>query len=100
MKEMALDQGEGCTDDDPGIGLSEGADGELKELREALLERRIQDNEKSDQEECGGDEGVQALEGVMLKMQAIRDMGADLPVEERKSFAANAVRDVRKILLG
>lgn len=46
----------------------------------------------------GGDEGVEELENMMLKMQAIKDMGADMPEHERRKFAAKAVRDVMKDL--
>lgn len=41
---------------------------------------------------------VEELESMMLKMQAIKDMGADMPEMERKRFAAKAVRDVMKKL--
>ena len=41
-----------------------------------------------------GDKDVQELEAMMLKMQAVRDMGADMPEGERKKFAAKAVRNV------
>ena len=44
----------------------------------------------------GEDEGVEELESMMLKMQAIKDMGADMPEAERRKFAAKAVRDVMK----
>ena len=46
----------------------------------------------------GDDEGVEELENMMLKLQAIKDMGADMPEHERKKFAAKAVRDVMKDL--
>ena len=49
-------------------------------------------------EEVEGDEDVLALEGMMLKMQAVRDMGADLPEGERRKLAAKAVRDVMRRL--
>ena len=51
-------------------------------------------------EESGesGDEGVEELENMMLKVQAIKEMGADMPEAERRRFAAKAVRDVMKIL--
>jgi len=41
---------------------------------------------------------VEELESMMLKMQAIKDMGADMPETERKRFAAKAVRDLMKKL--
>ncbi|KFY15775.1 hypothetical protein V491_05567, partial [Pseudogymnoascus sp. VKM F-3775] len=51
----------------------------------------------------GGDaeeeeEGVEGLEALMLKMQAMRDLGADMPEAQRKKFAAKAVRDLMKTL--
>lgn len=46
----------------------------------------------------GADEGVVELENMMLKMHAIKDMGADMPESERRKFAAKAVRDVMKAL--
>lgn len=44
----------------------------------------------------GGDEEVLGLEAMMLKMQAVRDLGGDMPEAERRKFAAKAVRDVMK----
>lgn len=44
----------------------------------------------------GEDDHVQELESMMLKLQAIKDMGADLPEAERRKFAAKAIRDVMK----
>ena len=41
---------------------------------------------------------VEELETLILKMQAIKDMGADMPEAERRKFAAKAVRDVMKRL--
>ena len=46
----------------------------------------------------GGEESLEELENMMLKMQAIKDMGADMPEHERRKFAAKAVRDVMKDL--
>lgn len=44
------------------------------------------------------DDQVQELENMMLKLQAIKDMGADMPEAERRKLAAKAVGDVmRKI---
>ncbi|KFY87163.1 hypothetical protein V500_07138 [Pseudogymnoascus sp. VKM F-4518 (FW-2643)] len=44
------------------------------------------------------EEGVEGMEALMLKMQAMRDLGADMPEAERKKFAAKAVRDLMKTL--
>ena len=53
----------------------------------------------SDHEEGdGGDEEVQELENMILKMQAIKDMGADMPEAEKRKFAKRAVSDVMKTL--
>ena len=46
----------------------------------------------------GAEDGVEELESTMLKVQAIKDMGADMPDAERRRFAARAVRDVMKTL--
>lgn len=54
--------------------------------------------EDEQKEEENGDEGVEEMERMMLKMQAIKDMGADMPEAERRKFAAKAVRDVMKTL--
>ncbi|KAK3901206.1 hypothetical protein C8A05DRAFT_35122 [Staphylotrichum tortipilum] len=49
-------------------------------------------------EEEFGDEDVQKLEKMMLKLQAIRDASAGLPEEQRKRMAARAVGEVMKEL--
>ncbi|MCJ1403997.1 hypothetical protein MMC11_007221 [Xylographa trunciseda] len=47
-------------------------------------------------EEDEGDLEVQALQHMMLKMQAVKEMGADLPEGERRKLAARAVREVMR----
>lgn len=77
-----------------GQGVEIGAVvGEERGLKESLLGKTVEGDE-----EPGGDEDVMALESMMLKMQAVRDMGADLPEGERRRFAAKAVRDVMRTL--
>ena len=64
-------------------------------------------------QEDGEDEGVEQLQAIILKMQAVRgklcwslcsiqltvqDMGADMPEAERKRFAAKAVNEMMKKL--
>ena len=44
----------------------------------------------------GTDDKIQELEGMMLKLQAIKDMGADMPEAERRKIAAEAVGDLMK----
>jgi len=70
-----------------GVGEEEGVGGEAGG-----------EVEGEEGEEDGGDEEVRALESMMLKMQAVRNMGADMPEGERRKFAAKAVRDVMKTL--
>jgi len=57
-------------------------------------------NSRPEDDGIGEEEDLQVeeLESMMLKMQAIKDMGADMPETERKRFAAKAVRDVMKKL--
>ncbi|KAI1640617.1 alpha and gamma adaptin binding protein p34-domain-containing protein [Biscogniauxia mediterranea] len=44
------------------------------------------------------DEGIQKIERMMLKLQAVRDTNAGLPEEQRKRAAAKAVAEVMKEL--
>ena len=50
------------------------------------------DEEKLDEDE------VQKLEGMVLKLQAVRDMSAGLPEDQRKRMAAKAVGEVMREL--
>ena len=69
-------------------------------LEESLLERGANEEEASRSEVevqgDGCDEDVQALEGAMLRLQAVRDMAADMPDAERKRLAAKVVGEVAK----
>jgi len=47
-------------------------------------------------EEGGEENEVEALQALLLKMQAVKDMSADLPVAERRKLARRAVRDVMR----
>jgi hypothetical protein len=58
-----------------------------------------------DREGEGGDGGevaedeandVEALQALLLQMQAVRDMSAEVPAAERRRWAARAVRDVMR----
>lgn len=42
------------------------------------------------------DDDVEALQAMMLKLQAARELGADLPMAERRKLAAKAVREVMR----
>jgi hypothetical protein len=56
----------------------------------------IKGQEEEDEEV--GEEDVQKLEKMMLKLQAVRDASAGLPEEQRKRMAARAVGEVMKEL--
>lgn len=81
------------------LGLEDGFGAEAAQMEREMTELKmaVQGKEGVDGEE-GGDEEVQELENMILKMQAIKDMGADMPEAERRKFAAKAVRDVMKTL--
>ena len=81
------------------LGLEDGFGAEAAQMEREMmgLKMAVQGEEGVEGEE-GGDEEVQGLENMMLKMQAIKDMGADMPEVERRKFAAKAVRDVMKTL--
>ena len=96
---------------DDGLALEEDLDemdkthveGDTGELKESLLKvdavKGQAGHTENEVDEYGGeDDDVQALESMMLRMQAVRDMGADMPEMERKQFAARAVREVMKTL--
>ncbi|ROW15516.1 hypothetical protein VPNG_02397 [Cytospora leucostoma] len=55
----------------------------------------------ADKDEAGdelGDEDIQKVEEMMRKLQAVRDMSAGLPEDQRKRIAARAVGEVMKDL--
>ncbi len=91
-------------DDDASLGFgqeAEEAQVEMWGLRGALRKGEQGEGEgiAEDTEMAGNkgdDQAVQELEAMMSKMQAVRDMGADMSEGERKRFAAKAVRDVMK----
>ena len=49
-------------------------------------------------DEEDGDDGLDALQCVMVRLQAARDLGADLPEAERRRMAAKAVQEVMEEL--
>ncbi|KAL8930634.1 MAG: hypothetical protein Q9208_000505 [Pyrenodesmia sp. 3 TL-2023] len=84
----------GLRDDSEGAapaGMELGND--FEGMHEAILG---QDEEGGDDGCSEGDIQVDELESMMLKMQAIKEKGADMPEEERKRFAAKAVTEVMK----
>ena len=103
------DEGE----DEGGIGFGiEAAEMEMEMfgMKQAIYEGR---KGEGNQDEEGEDEGVEQLQAMILRMQAVRgkfswcfcrkqltlqDMGADMPEAERKRFAARAVNEIMKKL--
>ncbi|RDW81056.1 adaptin-binding domain-containing protein [Aspergillus mulundensis] len=99
----------GLPDDDDDLergllGLDEEASGfnnEVDELQREMvglrfaIERGGDGNIDDDNE---GDEELQvdAVEALLTRMRAIKDMSDELPEKERKRFAAKAVRDIMK----
>lgn len=79
------------------LELEDGFGAEAADLEREMTGLKVA---VSGAEECGegADNSVEELENMMLKMQAIKDMGADMPEPERRNFAAKAVRDVMKAL--
>ena len=77
------------------LGLEDSFGAEEAELEQEISGLRIAVNgtERCDE---GADEGVEELEKMMLKMQAIKDMGAQMPGSDRRKLAVSAVRDIMK----
>ena len=98
------DSGDGEVDGDlteDALGLEDGFGAEAAQMAREMMGLKMAVHEEEGlgaAEGDGGDEEVQELENMILKMQAIKDMGADIPEAERKKFAAKAVRDVMKML--
>ncbi|KAL2048117.1 hypothetical protein N7G274_000028 [Stereocaulon virgatum] len=98
------DSGDGEVDGDlteDELGLEDGFGAEAAQMEREMMGLKMAVHG----EECvgagdgeGGDEDVQDMENMILKMQAIKDMGADMPEAERRKFAAKAVRDIVKTL--
>ena len=85
------------------LGLEEDGFGfETGQMEREMMDLKIAVEEDIDGKEEHGEEdekeGVEGMEGMMLRMQMIKDMGADMPEAERKRFAAKAVRDMIKTL--
>ncbi|KAL4891055.1 alpha and gamma adaptin binding protein p34-domain-containing protein [Aspergillus ambiguus] len=94
-------------DADPDDGLDfdadTGFDLEVNELEREMVGLRFAIERGGDDHVDDPDEGdeetrVDAIEGLLLRMKAIRDMSDELPEQERKRFAAKAVRDIMKEL--
>ena len=82
------------------LGSEDGFGAEAAQMEREMmgLKTAVNDGGEIEDDGDGGDDDVEELENMMLKVQAIKDMGADMPEAERKRFAAKAVRDVMKTL--
>ncbi|KAF7585231.1 hypothetical protein BBP40_011611 [Aspergillus hancockii] len=84
------------------LGLDEdGFDLEVNELeREMVGLRFAMENGDDDLDGIVGNDEmkVESMEGLMMRMKAIKDMSDELPEDERKRFAAKAVQDIMKEL--
>ncbi|KAJ5155207.1 Alpha/gamma-adaptin-binding protein p34 [Penicillium capsulatum] len=90
------------------LGLSSSADTpgfghEVHELEREMLGLRMAiesggGDGEVDEDEKDEELKVESMDALMLRMQAIRDMGSDLPEGERKKFAAKAVQDIMRQL--
>ncbi|KAH8704123.1 hypothetical protein BGW36DRAFT_286838 [Talaromyces proteolyticus] len=98
--------GLGFLDDDDESGGLDGFGLEVGQLEREMMGLRFAiNNPNEDDDDIGegdreGDTEVQVeeLEGLMLRMKAIKDMSVDLPEAQRKAFAAKAVRDIMREL--
>ncbi|PQE33458.1 LSM domain-containing protein [Rutstroemia sp. NJR-2017a WRK4] len=97
--DLGLDDIDGDDDDDKSVGFGlEAAEMEMEMfgMKQAIAGEPSGSGDV-DEDADQADE-VDQLEALMLRMQAVRDMGADLPEAERKKFAAKAVSDLMKTL--
>lgn len=78
--------------------MEDGFGAEAAEVEREMMSVKMAVNGPEGSDEGEEEGGVEDLENMMLKMQAIKDMGAEMPESERRKFAAKAVRDVMKAL--
>ncbi|KAL2870846.1 adaptin-binding domain-containing protein [Aspergillus lucknowensis] len=108
--EWAGDDGEdiGLLDDDDDLerellGSNEGGGGldtEVNELEREMVGLKLAIGRPGDDDDDEGDEEIRvdAVEALLLRMRAIKDMSDELPEQDRKRFAAKAIRDIMKEL--
>ncbi|CAG7943985.1 unnamed protein product [Penicillium olsonii] len=100
------DSEDGLEDQLLGMGSSRGFGNEVHELEREMFGLRMaieRGGGDGDEDEDGHDDDdkeidVETMESLMMRMQAIKDMGSDLPEAERKRFAAKAVQDIMREL--
>lgn len=64
--------------------------GEIDGLREAIEAVRMGEDEDEEM-------GVERLEQIMGKLKAVREMGVDLPMEERRRIASKAIEELMRM---
>ncbi|KAI0143363.1 alpha and gamma adaptin binding protein p34-domain-containing protein [Pestalotiopsis sp. NC0098] len=77
---------------------SAGQDTEEDVMKGEPVQGTAKTAEKGDEDVQLDDDEIQKLEGMMRKLQAVRDMSAGLPEDQRKRMAAKAVGEVMKDL--
>ena len=85
----------GSLSDELELGSEDGFGAEAAELEREVMGLKMAARGEDGVEE-GSSDGVEELENMMLKVRAIKDMGADMPEAEKKRFAAKAVKEVMK----
>ncbi|CZT40774.1 uncharacterized protein RSE6_00425 [Rhynchosporium secalis] len=81
-----------------GFGLDAADKAEIEKEMRGMKQDIYGSGNTEGEEEPADDKDVEDLQALMLKMQAVRDLGADMPEAERKRFAAKAVSDIMKKL--
>ncbi|KAL2826574.1 hypothetical protein BJY01DRAFT_145324 [Aspergillus pseudoustus] len=81
-----------------GLDENEGLKLEANELEQEMVGLKLAIGRGGDGDDEEGDEElrVDAVEALLMRMRAIRDMSDELPAQDRKRFAAKAVRDIMK----
>ncbi|KAJ5661805.1 uncharacterized protein N7477_009421 [Penicillium maclennaniae] len=85
-----------------GKSHSRGFGEEVNELEREMFGLRMaieRGGDRHDDSESENEEDqVESIEALMLRMQSIREMSADMPEAQRKRFAAKAVQDIMRDL--
>ncbi|OQD73299.1 hypothetical protein PENDEC_c016G06340 [Penicillium decumbens] len=82
---------------------SRGFGEEVNELEREMFGLRMAierggDGHEDSEEDGNEEDKVESIEALMMRMQSIRDMSAELPEAQRKKFAAKAVQDIMRDL--
>ncbi|KAK3945767.1 alpha and gamma adaptin binding protein p34 [Diplogelasinospora grovesii] len=94
---MNMNMGSSGSIGGPATETREGGAGKSRGGRQAG-DLKVDVSDDDELNGLGGDEDIQKIEGMMLKLQAVRDMSAGMPDEQRKRMAKQAVDEVMKEL--